>query len=110
MRVVERLTGMRGYSFRKYCEEFFKKTVFTLPCRSWYKRGTENGPVTALWPGSSLHFVKVLERPRFEDYDYTYPNGNDIGWIGNSLTVAEDDENLDVTEYLNPDSVDFPSY
>ncbi|OGM45372.1 flavin-binding monooxygenase [Aspergillus bombycis] len=75
-------------SFKKYCEQFFKKTVFSLPCRSWYKRGTENGPVTALWPGSSIHFVKVLEKPRFEDYDYTYLGGNDMGWIVLKVYIA----------------------
>ena len=80
-------------SFKKCCEAFFKKTVFTLPCRSWYKRGTADGPVAALWPGSSpLHFVMVPDKPRFEDYDYTYLGGNGMGWIDNGLTVAENDE------------------
>ncbi|KAJ5318309.1 hypothetical protein N7476_004729 [Penicillium atrosanguineum] len=95
-------------SFKKYCEQFFKKTVFSLPCRSWYKRGTENGPVTALWPGSSLHFVKVLEKPRFEDYDYTYMDGDEMAWIGNGLTVAESDPGVDMTAYLDPVNIDFP--
>lgn len=97
-------------SFKKYCEEFFKKTVFSLPCRSWYKRGTEDGPVTALWPGSSLHFVKVLEKPRFEDYDYTYIGGDEMAWIGNGLTVAESDTSVDMTAYLDPVNVDFPRF
>ncbi|KAF4167602.1 hypothetical protein CNMCM6936_004659 [Aspergillus lentulus] len=95
-------------SFKRYCEQFFKRTVFSLPCRSWYKRGTVDGPVTALWPGSSIHFVKVLEKPRFEDYEYTYIDGNDMAWIGNGLTVGESDSSVDMVEYLHPENIDFP--
>lgn len=96
-------------AFVAYCKEYFKKTVFTLPCRSWYKRGTVDGPVTALWPGSALHFVKVLEKPRFEDYDFTYVNGNSKAWLGNGFTVCERDLESDKSQYLNPENVDFPS-
>ena len=96
-------------SFRAYCEEYFKKTVFTLRCRSWYKRGTEDGPVTALWPGSALHFVKVLEKPRYEDYEYTYLDGNEIGWMGNGFTLCERDFESDKSQYLDPENIDYPS-
>lgn len=37
--------------FTKHCDQYFKRTVFGTKCRSWYKGGTEEGRVTALWPG-----------------------------------------------------------
>lgn len=37
--------------FRRYCDEYFKGTVFGGKCRSWYKGGTEDGRIVALWPG-----------------------------------------------------------
>ena len=39
--------------FSSHCDEYFKGTVFTVKCRSWYKGGTEDGRVNALWPGKS---------------------------------------------------------
>lgn len=37
--------------FTHYCDAYFAGTVFSSKCRSWYKGGTEDGRVTALWPG-----------------------------------------------------------
>lgn len=39
--------------FTKHCDQYFSRTVFSEKCRSWYKGGTEDGRVTALWPGKS---------------------------------------------------------
>ncbi|KAK6811378.1 hypothetical protein RU639_012809 [Aspergillus parasiticus] len=96
-------------AFRGYCEKFFRKTVFSMSCRSWYKRGTEDGPVTALWPGSCLHFAKVLENPRFEDYEYTYIEGRDMAWMGNGFTTPELDASVPASTYLDPEHIDYPS-
>ncbi|KAB8200573.1 hypothetical protein BDV34DRAFT_230175 [Aspergillus parasiticus] len=96
-------------TFRGYCEKFFRKTVFSMSCRSWYKRGTEDGPVTALWPGSCLHFAKVLENPRFEDYEYTYIDGRDMAWMGNGFTTPELDASVPASTYLDPAHIDYPS-
>lgn len=40
--------------FVKHCDEYFQRTVFTMNCNSWYKGGTNNGRVSALWPGKKL--------------------------------------------------------
>jgi cation diffusion facilitator CzcD-associated flavoprotein CzcO len=96
-------------AFVAFCADYFSRTVFTLPCRSWYKRGTMDGPVTALWPGSALHFVKTLEKPRFEDYEYTYLGGNPVGWLGNGFTVCERDVDTDKSSYLEPQNIDYPA-
>lgn len=95
--------------FVDFCAEYFSRTVFTLDCRSWYKRGTADGPVTALWPGSALHFVKTLEKPRFEDYEYTYLDGNAVGWLGNGFTVCEREFDSDKSSYLDPENIDYPA-
>ncbi|CAI7654807.1 unnamed protein product [Penicillium pancosmium] len=95
--------------FKTYAEDFFKKTVFSLSCRSWYKRGAQDGPVTALWPGSSLHFVKVLEKPKFEDYEYTYIGEDNMAWMGNGFTKAELDPAISASDYLDPENIDYPS-
>ena len=84
-------------NFTNFCDAFFKRTVFSAECNSWYKSsppGTSpedqrHGRVTALWPGSSIHAVKALERVRWEDYDMTTVDGNDFGWIGDGWSVAE---------------------
>ena len=95
--------------FRDYCQEFFKKTVFSMSCRSWYKRGTADGPITALWPGSVLHFARILEKPRFEDYEYTYLDGQHTAWMGNGFMRCEFDPSVPASDYLDPENIDYPA-
>ena len=103
-------------NFTDYCDAYFKRTVFSAECGSWYKSsppGTAwedrlKGRVTALWPGSSVHAVKALERPRWEDFDYTPGDSNPFGWFGDGWTVAERTEDyqgltyyIDATKFLH---------
>lgn len=97
-------------NFTNYCEAFFKRTVFSAECGSWYKSsppGTsaaerKKGRVTALWPGSSIHAIKALERVRFEDFEMEYVEKNEFGWFGNGWTVAERTGEIEgLTYYLN---------
>lgn len=32
------------------------------------------GRVTAVWPGSSIHYMEMIDTPRWEDYQITYCN------------------------------------
>ena len=73
-------------NFTNYCDAFFKRTVFSATCNSWYKAG---GRVTALWPGSSVHAVRALERVRWEDFEMTLCGENEMGWLGDGWTVAD---------------------
>ena len=42
--------------FVAHSDKYFKeRTIFSLPCRSWYKGGTVDGRVNALWPGNTFH-------------------------------------------------------
>ncbi|CBF78087.1 hypothetical protein AN8757.2 [Aspergillus nidulans FGSC A4] len=94
--------------FTKHCDQYFSRTVFGMECRSWYKGGSLNGRVTALWPGSSLHAMKALAHPRWEDYTYDYVNDNPNGWLGDGWAEDERNKIIDV-DYLDDDQVDFPT-
>ncbi|CAJ0547023.1 Ff.00g016500.m01.CDS01 [Fusarium sp. VM40] len=99
-------------AFTNYCDEFFKSTVFAEECNSWYKtyevgasrEDQKRGRVSALWPGSSLHAVRTMSNPRWEDFDYEYCDDDEFGWFGNGWTLAEKfvtDELESLTWYLN---------
>ncbi|KAI1613524.1 cyclohexanone monooxygenase [Exophiala viscosa] len=94
-------------TFVKFCDEYFQTTVFSQDCRSWYKGGTSDGRVSALWPGSSLHSTEALANPRWEDFVYEYVDDNAGAWIGNGWTVNEREKKVNV-DYLNRDQIDFP--
>ncbi|GKT42232.1 putative sterigmatocystin biosynthesis P450 monooxygenase STCB [Colletotrichum spaethianum] len=67
------------------------RTVFAGGCRSWYKQGEVDGPVTGLYPGSRMHFIRLLEHFRGEDWEYTYENArqNRFAYLGNGFTAPE---------------------
>ncbi|KAJ6124334.1 hypothetical protein N7471_011651 [Penicillium samsonianum] len=85
--------------FTQYCDQYFEGTVFSSKCRSWYKGGTESGRVPALWPGYSLHSMKALANPRWEDFKYCYVHYNASGWLGDGWTENEKQNKIDV-DYL----------
>ena len=83
---------------------FMPRTSWAAPGRSWFKGGREAGPVTALHPGSRLHFFHMLERFRGEDWDYAYDDaaaGNRFAYLGNGFSVRELDPTADSTWYLD---------
>lgn len=97
-------------NFTDYCDAFFKRTVFSAECGSWYKSsppGTDpsqrkNGRVTALWPGSSIHAIKVFEKVRWEDFEMETVDDNDFGWFGDGWGVAEKTHDAEgLSWYLN---------
>ena len=47
--------------FVDYKEWFMTRTVWHDPCRSWYKGGKDNGPILALWPCSTLHYIEAMK-------------------------------------------------
>lgn len=77
-------------SFNAYTQAVHKDLVWSGSCRSWcqwlfcvYVEGANyvfadkdnsTGTITAVWPGSSIHFMDVVETPRWEDYDIEYMN------------------------------------
>lgn len=75
--------------FTAHVEAFMPRTAWAGKCRSWFKRGTVDGPVTAIHPGSRVHWFHTMERPKFEDFEYEYDNGNRFGYLGNGFSVRE---------------------
>ncbi|RSL57412.1 hypothetical protein CEP51_014246 [Fusarium floridanum] len=58
--------------FNVHQQTMLHGTVWEDDCSSWYK--DKNGRITAIWPGSGLHFQEVVSEPRWEDYDISYRN------------------------------------
>jgi hypothetical protein len=50
--------------------------------------------MTALWPGSTLHYVEALIEIRWEDWDVEY-SGNRFEWLGNGFSRTEGDGTAD---------------
>ncbi|PGH28267.1 hypothetical protein AJ80_00158 [Polytolypa hystricis UAMH7299] len=78
---------------------FMRDTIWASGCRSWYKSHTVNGRVSALWPGSSLHYFEALRHPRAEDWDIVY-RGNRFDWLGNGFSQTECDLTADWAYYI----------
>ncbi|KAJ8115890.1 hypothetical protein ONZ43_g4563 [Nemania bipapillata] len=82
----------RVRDWREYCHEYFKKTVYTDKCNSWYKSHDGKGDrIIGLWPGSCLHAMETLRAPRWEDFDWESrdgPGANMLRWLGNGWSVT----------------------
>lgn len=103
-------SGKRVDNFVEYAEEYFKRTVYSTHCKSWYKT---NGKVSGLWPGSTLHCLEALRSPRWEDFEYSYGDDENLeecnrlaflgnGWSKNGL------EGQHMAWYLYPEFLEVP--
>jgi hypothetical protein len=97
---IKSLTPKRAAAaqFRQHADLFLQRTAWTSPCRSWFKQGQTDGQA-AIWPGSRLHFLKMMEAPRFEDYEIEYRGDNMFAFLGNGFELRESD-GRDITNYL----------
>jgi cation diffusion facilitator CzcD-associated flavoprotein CzcO len=68
-------------------DEFHKTTVWQEECRSWFKNGQIKNRIY-LWPGATIHFLKSIKTPRWEDYDYVYRYKNRFAFLGNGDVKA----------------------
>ncbi|KAI8972557.1 FAD/NAD-P-binding domain-containing protein [Trametes punicea] len=87
-----------------------RRTVFTEKCRSWYKVGQEEGRIVGLWPGSTLHGLRALSHPRWEDFNYELadPVQNRMYWLGDGQTYNEKTLTGDRAWYLHEPFLDVP--
>ncbi|KAH6650113.1 hypothetical protein F5144DRAFT_597601 [Chaetomium tenue] len=78
--------------------------------RSWFRDGRVDGPVTALHPGSRVHFLHMLEGFRGEDWEFVYlgaeaggkgGGGNRFAYLGNGFSRRELDPEGDTAWYLD---------
>ncbi|OOQ91325.1 putative flavin-binding monooxygenase [Penicillium brasilianum] len=75
--------------YNVYTQEALKRTVWTGGCRSWFKAGKRDGPVTAMYAGSIIHYKEILESFRVEDFDFEYDSANRFRFMGNGTTQRE---------------------
>ncbi|KAK0777419.1 hypothetical protein LTR75_015961 [Friedmanniomyces endolithicus] len=87
-------------AFNDYCDEIHKTLVWSGDCDSWYKRGTKDGRVTALFGGSALLYKRMIENIRAEDFDITYRSENHFSFMGNGFTADEFDDSKDLGWYV----------
>ena len=85
--------------FMEQKDLFMKKTVWDSGCRTWYKDG-KIGKVTALWPGSHLHFMETLSVPRYEDYNINYACRNRFSYLGNGFSQTEVHPQANLAYYI----------
>ncbi|KAL5340903.1 hypothetical protein BJX70DRAFT_359899 [Aspergillus crustosus] len=71
----------------EHFDEFHKTTVWQEECRSWFKDGKRKNRVY-LWPGPTIHFLKTIKDPRFEDYDIKYRYRNRFAFLGDGTVKA----------------------
>ena len=71
-----------------HTHELLKRTAWSTTCSSWFKNNKRHGPVTAIWPGSRMHWFEMLKEPRYEDFDIVY-TGNRYSFLGNGYSQTE---------------------
>ncbi|KAH8589597.1 hypothetical protein B0O99DRAFT_636547 [Bisporella sp. PMI_857] len=86
-------------AFNEYTQAVHKDLVWSGSCRSWYKDDM-TGAVTAVWPGSSIHFMDVVASPRWEDYEIEYIHSNLFMFMGDGTSDREKNKS-DLTYYLD---------
>ncbi|KAH8891047.1 FAD/NAD(P)-binding domain-containing protein [Thozetella sp. PMI_491] len=92
--------------FFEHITAFMPRAAWSGSCRSWFKGGKADGPVTALHPGSRVHFFHMLERFRGEDFEYVFDNArqNRFAYLGNGFSTKELGPKSDSTWYLDDPS------
>lgn len=96
--MVPKRTSVKA--FCEYQDEIHKNLVWTGSCRSWYKRGTQDGKVTALFAGSAVVFNHMMKEIRAEHYDIVYNSQNPFRFLGNGFTEWEMQEDADLSWYV----------
>jgi hypothetical protein len=78
-------------AYQRHCEAYFSETVYAEPCSTWMKASKKfPDRITAIYPGSYLHFRNVLSNPRWEDYEYEMMDGDDLFYfMGNGMTTDD---------------------
>lgn len=88
---------------------FMQRTAWATPCRSWFKNGTVDGPITALHPGSRIHWFHMLGDIRFEDWEFEYRSANRFRYLGNGFSIREA-AGRDTTRYFQDPEEGYRAY
>lgn len=97
--------------YNQHIQKYMERTVWTRGCRSWYKRGTIDGPVVAIYGGTTFHFIEALKNPRWEDFKLERTSEskyNRFAYLGDGFTQREKKggsvgatQTIDFDEYWN---------
>ncbi|KAL3488334.1 hypothetical protein BJX62DRAFT_253348 [Aspergillus germanicus] len=78
--------------YNQHIQRYLERTVWTRGCRSWYKRGTVDGPVVAIYGGTSFHFMEAIKNPRWEDFHIERTKeakSNRFAYLGDGFSQRE---------------------
>ena len=93
--------------FNEHVQEWIKHTVWKDSCRSWYKNN-QTGRVNAVFPGSSLHYQKLISVPRYEDFEIQRFGKNPWEFLGLGFTIENrvGPEKANCSPYLCAENID----
>ena len=94
-------------SFIAHGDEVHKTLSWSGSCASWYKGGSVDGRVIALFGGSAQLFNRLIRQLRAEDFEIEYRSKNQWRFMGNGFTRFEFEENADLAWYV-PLAMKFP--
>ncbi|OJJ42184.1 hypothetical protein ASPZODRAFT_2122686 [Penicilliopsis zonata CBS 506.65] len=83
--------------YNRHAQATLNNTVWSTGCAAWYNNGKA---VTAMYPGSVLHFKESISNIRGEDFDIKYATSDPFGYLGNGELQWERDEGVDLGFYL----------
>jgi hypothetical protein len=84
--------------FMQQKDAFMPSTVWDSNCLSWYK-DPRSKKITALWPGSTLHYMETLANARYDDFDVRYRT-NRFAYLGNGFSQTELNPHIDQAYYI----------
>ncbi|BCS27046.1 flavin-containing monooxygenase [Aspergillus puulaauensis] len=90
-------------SFNRYAVQSLKRNVWSKGCTAWYGKKDASGEgkvVTAMYPGSILHFKEFIKTIRGEHFDIKYNSSNPFRYLGNGELEMERAEGGDLAYYL----------
>lgn len=91
-------------AYNIYIQQVLRRTAWNRECESWYKKGRKDEyrtGITAIYPGSMMHFKSMLEKIRPEDFDIKYRSANPFKFYGCGLTALDmSSDQPDLSGYL----------
>lgn len=91
-------------AFNIYIQQVLRRTAWNRECESWYKKGRKDEyrtGITAIYPGSMMHFKSMLEKIRPEDFNIKYRSANPFKFYGCGLTELDlSSDQPDLSYYL----------
>ena len=97
----------------EHAQTWVKGMVWSGDCPSWYKisSGPYAGRTNAVWPGITLHYVKVMTKVRWEDYHIERKvsgktSTNRFQYLGHGLVGESENPELDDTPHVSLSAID----